>query len=118
MSWVNGDTISAKVNGTADDETGVTLGGHDFAMPPKLPLAFPLYLQREDIHAALACLFGEGLDNLLELAGTDLSVEWLREVVEQVYGDGSGEASASSPGSKGAKTAGKRARPTSSATTG
>ncbi|QXJ19608.1 hypothetical protein AGRA3207_000170 [Actinomadura graeca] len=99
MSWVDADTITAAVNAdNPAEETGITLADKRFPMPARLPLAFPYYLQQEDIAKALRCLFGDQLDDLIESAGNDLSVDWLRALVEQVYGDGAGEASASSRG--------------------
>ena len=117
MPFVDGDSIAANLTTDTTAETGVTVAGRDFPMPAKMPLAFPLFLQREDIDRALSCLFGEDLDDLIEAAGDRLSIDWLKAVVEQVYGDGSGEAAASSPGSRKTAAAGKPSRPTSDATT-
>ncbi|MFC0041006.1 hypothetical protein [Actinomadura rayongensis] len=98
MPWVDASAITAAANTEPAEETGVTLGDRKFPMPARLPLAFPYYLQREDIAKALRSLFGDAVDDLIETAGGDLSVDWLRVLVEQVYGDGAGEASASSRG--------------------
>lgn len=117
MSWVNGDAIAAKLGATGR-ETGVTVRGRNFPMPPSLPLVFPVLLQMEDISGALRSLFGEQWEDLIRLAGAEMSVDWLREVVEQVYGDGSGEASASAPTSPPTNGAGGLPRPISAVTTG
>ncbi|WP_242883975.1 hypothetical protein [Actinomadura litoris] len=117
MPFVDGDSIAADLAESDAPETGVTVAGRDFPMPAKMPLPFPLYLQREDIDAALSCLFGDDLDDLIEVAGDRLSIDWLKAVVEQVYGEGAGEAAASSPGSRKTARGGKASRPTSAATT-
>jgi hypothetical protein len=116
MPWIDADKIARDLSAT-DTETGITVRGERFVMPAKLPLGFPYYLQQEEVIKALGCLFGDRVDELLTLAGSDISVEWLRDVVEQVYGGETGETSASSRGSSKTPRSTTQRKRTSSATT-
>lgn len=116
MPWIDGDAIAKNLAAT-DTDTGITVRGVEFEMPPKLPLAFPAYLQQEEIIKALKCLFGEQWEELLDLAGTDISIDWLREVVESVYGGEAGKTSASSRPSSKTRKSSARSKRTSGAST-
>ncbi|GAA4908034.1 hypothetical protein [Streptomonospora salina] len=116
MPWIDGDAIAKNLAST-DAETGITVKGVEFAMPAKLPLAFPAYLQQEEIIKALKCLFGDRWEELLELAGVDISIDWLRDAVEAVYGGEAGKTSASSRASSTTRKSSARSKRTSGAST-
>ncbi|MEV6817834.1 hypothetical protein AB0M72_03670 [Nocardiopsis dassonvillei] len=116
MPWIDGDKIAKNLAAT-DVETGITVRGIDFEMPPRLPVGFPYYLMQEQVIPALKCLFGDRVDELLELAGTEISIDWLRDVVDAAYGEATGETLVSSrPSSAPRKSTPQRKR-TSTAST-
>ncbi|WP_159944808.1 MULTISPECIES: hypothetical protein [unclassified Nocardiopsis] len=116
MPWIDGDKI-AKTLASTESPCGVTVRGVDFEMPARLPVGFPYYLMQEQVHPALRCLFGDRVDELLELAGTDISIDWLRDVVDAAYGEATGETSASSRPSSATRKSTPQRKRTSSGTT-
>jgi hypothetical protein len=116
MPWINGDKIAEDLAAT-ENPAGVTVRGVDFEMPARLPVGFPYYLMQEQIHPALRCLFGDRVDELLDLAGTEISIDWLRDVVDAAYGEATGEASASSRESSKTRSSTPQRKRTSTAST-
>jgi hypothetical protein len=91
----------------------LTLGGKVYSLPAEMPLLFADRLQNEKIEEAIHVLFGpeDGGEVAPLLTGQDLEA-----IAQNLYGlDGSGEAPASPPS---LNRAGRRAKPTSSASTG